>query len=239
VNSIDRNAVIEAAALIAADQPPVWLIETMHTLGLMVIEARRAEAKQPTRKEARDRLKGVLAVANQMLSIIDPNMPDHDPATLRHLDGAADTPMQLDDLHILRDIVLELSGRAWRASEKIGGKGGTGKAWAHPETWSAKDICAGIVDEEWKRARTDELPSSSNSKLHEIAQSYWLATGGHTESAWGHKKSGWRKHFERARAGGVERATINSILDRPYLRPPDKSSLDTGRQNSLYSTDAD
>jgi hypothetical protein len=204
-----------AAKVIAGGNPSEWLIRKLVVLAPMVIKARTEEETQPTRVEMMKRLDAIDPnILSPLLSIVDPSSQE----LLLHLEQGGEYPIDPGTLIAFRrhligllEILPEFANRAKQARDRLDTGAGKGRAWSRRNALDAKDLCAVIVTESWRRVRSDPLPDPSNSKLHCAGEAFWIATRG--IKPWGNTNSRWRKHFTKARNASHERDLIIWILE--------------------------
>lgn len=157
----------EVASIITERNPPDWLVTGLRLCGGGVRQARFGSPEGTPLAEVRERLERI-AVAARLLAhtITDPEM-------LSYLE---------------RDGFLHKVGPTWRTLTEIEPRAraiiatlsvarGRGRWGPRPTGLNAREMCALVVVEAWAAVH-GEYPGPRNSKAHEAADAYWLASGG-------------------------------------------------------------
>jgi hypothetical protein len=135
----------DVARLIAGDEAPPWLVETLKRWGPSVALNRGVAARQPTRSQMRKSLEDVSHAAALIVRALN------DGATRDFLDAATPGPIpyhgQID--RMLRDLVRRgEEGAALLAAADGKTKAGRNKAFP-PGYFPPKTFCAAIIAEAW------------------------------------------------------------------------------------------
>ena len=204
----------DVARLIAGDEAPPWLVETLKRWGPPVAVARGVDLLQPTRSEMKKRLQAVKDAAALIVNALN------DGAIREFLDADAQGKIpyhgQID--HMLRDLVRRGDeGLALLAAADGKTKAGRNKAFP-PEYFPPKTFCAAIIAEAWSFIRGVE-PAPKNRQAAAAADLFWRVLMDDLRieptreplerivakeaKSWGNRLNGWRHHFKQARKPAV------------------------------------